>query len=156
MRYTIFSTVISVLYLIGSVIANEAQWWQPTIENRLEVPIYIDNFDLFWGKCYDIQDSSSEVQCPSMVKIGAGEGYTFGTSGRAGTATGTEGAFDLVLEGGEKIATINFDCPGGGGSNQVNTNGPVNPGYTVAIVGFNEGQGSFGALGSGFIEVSGE
>lgn len=38
---------------------GEGQWWEPTVKNDLDVAIRIADFELQYGKCYDI----GEHQC---------------------------------------------------------------------------------------------
>lgn len=73
----------------------------------------------------------------------------WGHCGRASSPTGTEGYFDVQLEGsGERIATIYWDCPYIG-SNKLETQ-DVKAGYIVSINGFNIPSGP---LGKGTITV---
>jgi hypothetical protein len=147
---------------------GEDQWFQPTVRNRLSQAIVLAKFTILYGKFYDISESISlnfshsvdeylssldnrfqETASAQGTKIPGGNQYEWGHSGRQNSPSGTEGIFEVHLDGsGEKIAEIYWVCPYIG-SNKIEKR-YIKEGYDVSIDGFSIPSG---ALGNGRINV---
>lgn len=73
--------------------------------------------------------------------------HEWGHSGRESSPSGTEGYFDIMLDG-EKIGKVYWDCPWSG-SNKIQKH-DVKSGYSIEFDGFSIPSG---ALGKGQINV---
>ena len=144
---------------------GEAQWFQPTVRNRLSQAVVLANFIIKYGKFYDISeylhyilllfidesldDPYNETVSAQGTKITSKEQFEWGHSGRENSPSGTEGIFEIHLDGsGEKVAEIYWDCPWSG-SNKIEKRF-VKEGYLVSVDGFSIPSG---ALGKGTISV---
>ncbi|KAF8334424.1 aegerolysin type hemolysin [Amanita rubescens] len=127
---------------------GEKQWFQPTVRNRLGRGIVLANFYINYGKFYDIHHPYHETVSAQGTRIGSRGEHEWGHCGREGSPSGTEGSFEVHLEGsGEKIAKIYWNCPYIGG-NKVEKR-DLKRGYDISLDGFS----SSGALGKGRINV---
>ncbi|KJA14257.1 hypothetical protein HYPSUDRAFT_208850 [Hypholoma sublateritium FD-334 SS-4] len=94
---------------------GEAQWFQPTVRNRLEKTIALTNFTIKYGKFYDVKNPFNETQSAQGIKIPSKGDHEWGHCGRESSPSGTEGIFEIRLEeGNEKLAEIYWDCPWSG------------------------------------------
>jgi len=144
---------------------GESQWFQLTVRNRLGKAIVLVNFYINYGKFYDIREyllhhsfyrrifplgnPYNETASAQGTKIeGKGE-HEWGHCGRENSPSGTEGSFEVHLEGsGEKIAKIYWDCPYIG-DNKLQKH-DVKEGYDVS---FDDFSIPSGPLGKGKINV---
>jgi len=128
---------------------GEDQWFQPTVRNRVSKAIILKNFEIAYGKFYDINDPFVETGSPQGTRIANDGEYEWGHSGRQSSPTGTEGSFEIYLEeGDEKIGRVAWDCPYIG-SNKL-TKHDLKQGYDISFDGFSD---STGPLGKGKINV---
>ena len=148
-------------------IMGEDQWFQPVIRNRLPSrTIVLVNFVILYGKFYNIRqylrrfwfslsldkfldNRFNETVSAQGTRIESHKQHEWGHCGRENSPSGTEGSFDVYLDGGgEKIATIYWDCPYIG-SNKIEKR-YVKNGYDVSWDGFRIPSGP---LGHGTINV---
>ena len=145
---------------------GEEQWFQPVVRNRTSKAIILANFVIPYGKDYNIRqylrrfwfaqsldkfldDKYKNTVSPQGTKIESKEQHEWGHCGRENSPTGTEGSFEVRLDGSnEKIAEIYWDCPYIG-SNKLEKR-YVKGGYEVSFNGFSIPSG---ALGDGTISV---
>ncbi|KAI0251457.1 aegerolysin type hemolysin [Lactifluus subvellereus] len=128
---------------------GEAQWFQPTVRNRLLQAIVLANFSIQYGKFYDINNPYNETASAQGTKIPSKDQYEWGHCGRENSPSGTEGSFEVrLVETDEKIAEIYWDCPYIGNNKLEKRN--VKEGYDISFDGFSIPSG---ALGKGTINV---
>jgi len=128
---------------------GEDQWFQPTVRNRLPQVIVLTKFTILYGKFYDINNRFNETGSAQGTKIPGGDEHEWGHSGRQNSPSGTEGIFEVQLEGSnEKIAEIYWSCPYIG-SNKLEKR-YVKAGYDISFDGFSIPSGE---LGRGKINV---
>jgi len=128
---------------------GEAQWFQPTVRNRLTRTIVLTNFTILYGKFYDIKDPYNEISSAQGTKIANKGEAEWGHCGRENSPTGTEGTFEVLLDStGDKIGEVYWDCPYFG-DNRVLARRVV-PGYYISIDGFSIPSG---ALRTGTITI---
>ncbi|KAI0251465.1 aegerolysin type hemolysin [Lactifluus subvellereus] len=128
---------------------GEAQWFQPTVRNRLFQAIVLANFSIQYGKFYDIKNPYNETVSAQGTKIQSKDQHEWGHCGREASPTGTEGSFEVRLEeSNEKIAEIYWDCPFVG-DNKLEKR-YVQEGYDISFDGFSIPSS---ALGKGTINV---
>ena len=146
---------------------GEDQWFQPVVRNRLSSKaIVLVNFVILYGKFYNISeylrrfwftqsldkfldDRFKETVSAQGTKIEGQKQHEWGHSGRENSPSGTEGSFEVHLDGGgEKIAEIYWDCPYIG-SNKIEKR-YVKNGYDVSLNGFSVPSGP---LGHGTINI---
>jgi len=118
-----------------STTTGEAQWFQPTVRNRLSRTIVLTNFTILYGKFYDIKDPYNEIHGTQGTKIVSQGEHEWGHCGRNSSPTGTEGIFEVLLEStGDRIGEIYWDCPFFGSNRIVKRT--VAPGYDISVEGF--------------------
>lgn len=130
---------------------GESQYFQPTVQNKTAAAVILANFQISYGKFYDISeyldlsassfpltdpsdDRYNETKSAQGTKIPSKGEAEFGHCGRESSPSGTEGTFDITLETGEIIATIYWVCPWSG-SNKLEVKYVKDP-YTVEFKGF--------------------
>jgi hypothetical protein len=146
---------------------GENQWFQPTVRNRLSTTIVLANFVIKWGKFYDIseylhrffcftrsidkyislENRFTETASAQGTNITSKEQHTWGHCGRQNSTSGTEGSFEVRLNG-ALIAEIYWDCPYIG-SNKIGKRN-VKSGYDVSFDNFSVPSGP---LGEGIINI---
>jgi len=114
---------------------GEAQWFQPTVRNRIQRTIVLAKFKIIYGKFYDINDPYTETRSAQGTEIASGRETKWGHCGREFSPTGTEGSFEVQLaETGFKLGEVYWDCPYFG-DNQIFVRDVVS-GFAISIDGF--------------------
>ncbi|MFH7015703.1 aegerolysin family protein [Flavobacterium sp. FlaQc-47] len=88
-----------------------SQWIEVKIVSE-NMTLSVKNASLSWGKFYEAGDKDKEISTDDINKITVASGKTalICSCGRSGSATGTEGSFDLY-NGDTKIGKFYWDCP---------------------------------------------
>ncbi|KDR71457.1 hypothetical protein GALMADRAFT_143730 [Galerina marginata CBS 339.88] len=128
---------------------GESQWFQPVVRNRLSRAIILANFTILYGKFYNINDAYNETASAQGTKVQSKGAHEWGHCGRENSPSGTEGSFEVHLEGsGEKIAEIYWSCPYIGSN--VLEKRYIKSGYDISVEDFSVPSG---ALGNGKITI---
>jgi len=128
---------------------GEAQWFQPTVRNKIQRTIVLAKFKIIYGKFYEINDPFTETKTAQGTEIASGKETKWGHCGRSFSPTGTEGSFEVQLaETGFKLGEVYWNCPFTG-SNEIFSRDVIS-GFAISIDGFSVPSS---ALGTGTITV---
>ena len=88
-----------------------SQWIVVKIASE-NMTLKVQKAQLDWGKFYKKDDKDDEISTENINKITIASGKTdyVCSCGRSGSATGTEGSFQLY-DGDTKIGEFSWDCP---------------------------------------------
>lgn len=122
-----------------------AQWISVTINSR-NLNISIKNAHLAWGKFHgqgnkDYEIGPNEI---NQIVVAAGSDVDINACGREGSASGTEGEFELY-EGSTQIGIFYWNCPWGSKSNELRWT-PTNDNYVTQISDGNLDSGAIGRV----------
>ncbi|OJD26366.1 hypothetical protein ACJ73_02251 [Blastomyces percursus] len=111
-----------------------ASWINLHLINGLEGPLAVQNSQLLHGKFYADDDKDEEITPDQVDEIvipesGSGDVYS---CGRQGAPAGTQGSFDLIDKDTQKICTITWSSPFGGGGNYISAS-DVDRHYRVGV-----------------------
>jgi len=131
---------------------GEAQWFQPTVRNRISSfsrTIVLAKFTIYYGKFYELNDPYTETRSAQGTEIPSFGEHRWGHCGRQLSPTGTEGSFEVqIAENGYKLGEVYWSCPYFG-SNEIVVRDVIS-GFVISIDGFNVPSGP---LGTGTITV---
>ncbi len=123
-----------------------AQWVAITVD-AANITLSVRNAQIPWGKFYQYSDKDQAVSVDSInqIVIAAGASVVIAACGRSGSASGTEGSFDLY--DGETLAgTYYWDCPWSSKSNSSVWTPSDNKHYVGQLAGGNPDSGALGEV----------
>jgi hypothetical protein len=126
-----------------------AQWVKITIVAK-NYDVQIKGANLNWGKFYDCDNKDNEVKWGDEDKIiPKGSAGMICSCGRADSATGTEGSFN-IYDGETLVAAYYWCCPWGSKTNTSkltpNSNPDVSDNYATQLSGGNFNAGALGDI----------
>ncbi len=124
----------------------------------------VNNATLSWGKFYKYDNKDEEVDSSQIngIQFTSGKFYPNAISacGRSDAASGTEGSFDIYIDGSDVtdknnlICKLSWDCPWGSKTNTWGASGYDVEKYIVGIIGGSSYGGAIGNLTVTIADIS--